>query len=395
MANYKNYNYLSNAYNKKYSVQYNKLSNDYDKYSSSYEKYHPSFTISDVKTPEVSKSLVNYVSKTLTEYNNNVGYLNIDNKRSPLDRVFDSLQVGQYSIMGGALGALSDDLTVWEGFTQGLRASNPLGDGYDKWEYSFSDVIGQLGWQPETGFGKFAKGAVGLAGDIFLDPVNYLSGGIAPLITGTGKASAKLATKGVNLLDSLGDAVKFIDNVDDLKGITKMTQEVAEAIVKNSTVYKSGMEAIDVVQDASSLANKYNSLLGIKESADVVMSLKNVPFGKKMFGKIFSPEIASKEIGLFSDAGLRAIGDKTLAPIYAQIRDGIFGSGIGKKLSPNHQLYKLAGTHPEQVYNHMKILDAMTSGSLNQIKNLADIKKYAQEIMGLSPKEQEEVMALI
>ena len=385
------YQYKLNAYNKKHLGAYNKSINSYSKTVDDYHGYVEQFKPSKLPDVKIGSDTVEAVSSFLTNLNKrNYNYLDIDNQRTNLDRVFDALQVGQYVTQGALMGIIDDKLTVWEGMTQGLRASNPFGDGKDKWEYSFSDVLGKLGWNPETTGGKITKGAVGIVGDIFLDPLTYVSGGLSALAKGTGKASVKLATKGNKLVDLLGDAGKFIDNIDELQDVYKMTDEMAEAIIKNSSTYAKNAGKIDVASDAKRLAKKYNQLVGAHESSDVIFSLANAPLGKKIFRGL-----ADKQFKLFSDAGLRKIGDETFAPVFARMRHEIVGGKIGKLFNTNHALYKLASKTPETVYTHMKWMDAVYSSNIEKTASLAEIRKYAIEVAGLTPKEAQEVLELM
>ena len=147
-----------------------------------------------------------------------------DEKRTLLDRVFDVLNTGQYA-SAGFRGLVDEDITPFEGMVQGLYAGLsgliPFNKGKSEWEYDFSGVLEKAGWKPESTLGKIARGAVGMALDIFLDPMTYVSGGLGGLIKGTGKHSAKAA---LGVVD---------DIVDVSKGIG-MTQEMAEEIIKRT-----------------------------------------------------------------------------------------------------------------------------------------------------------------
>lgn len=66
-----------------------------------------------------------------------------ERNRSTLDRILDGLSIGQYSTMGALHNATDGDskTSMWDGFTQGLQAGNPFGNGHREWEYSFADTL--------------------------------------------------------------------------------------------------------------------------------------------------------------------------------------------------------------------------------------------------------------
>lgn len=83
-----------------------------------------------------------------------------------------------------------------------LKGENPLTGawrgltGQDK--FTKSDILGDLGWNPESTAGKFAKGALGFAGDILdpLDALNWIGLGQVSKTAGKG---AKLARKAIQV----------------------------------------------------------------------------------------------------------------------------------------------------------------------------------------------------
>ena len=101
-------------------------------------------------------------------------YKQADNSRGLVDRLFDMLQIGNYATAGALYNATDKDpnTSMLGGVVEGIKAGNPLGKGNESGEKVFGDVLGNVGWNPESMPGKVAKGAVGLAGDIFLDPLS-------------------------------------------------------------------------------------------------------------------------------------------------------------------------------------------------------------------------------
>jgi len=69
------------------------------------------------------------------------------------------------AVKGGPEGRLAEaGKQAWRGLT--LQEKHTTGD-----------ILGELGWEPATTGGKVAKGAVGLLGDIVLDPASWVTGG--------------------------------------------------------------------------------------------------------------------------------------------------------------------------------------------------------------------------
>ena len=110
----------------------------------------------------------------------------ITNKRSLLDRALDMLSTPNYMIAGVAKSLVDnkseDNITPLEGLVGGLKAGNPLGKGYEKGEIVFSDVLHELGWQPEGTAGKITRGVVGFALDVLFDPLTYITGGLGGVV---------------------------------------------------------------------------------------------------------------------------------------------------------------------------------------------------------------------
>lgn len=378
-----------------YISQYNKYLNKYEKELDKYSKYINEYK-SYVDTPKspnytfsYDKQLTNSIYEGLVNLNSYKPSLNIEEERTLLNRVFDVLNTGNYASAGLAMGLVDDDINPIQGAMQGLYAGLsgliPFNKGKSKWEYDYSQVLEKAGWKPESTLGKAARWAVGFAGDVLLDPMTYVSGGLSGLVKGTGKHSVNAALKGV---DALGDSAKFVDNIADISKGIGMTQEVAENIVRNSKVFKSGKFTIDVAEEATKLMNKYNKLLGVNtKSAEVTLSLANAPLGRKIFGKH-----ADKSITLINSDVMKELGDKTFAPIYGRVRDAVFGGQIGKLFSTNHTLYKLSKTKPEQVYNFIKKSELDIGLSKGKLEFEKVIRKNADLLGKLSPSEQKEVM---
>lgn len=123
--------------------------------------------------------------------------------RGALDRIFDTLSVFNYTMMGAAVNVLDDDenTTALGGVWSGLKAANPFGFGYQEGEKVGTDVLETLGWKPTGTVGGIARFGTGLALDILTDPTTYMTFGLSGLLKGS---------KGV------GQAIKYSDDIVDV-----------------------------------------------------------------------------------------------------------------------------------------------------------------------------------
>lgn len=311
-------------------------------------------------------------------------YSHLPKKRGNISRVFDLLNVGQHAVAGFAKGIVNDDLNPLAGMTQGIIASNPFGQGREEWKYSFSHVLTDMGWEPESLGGKIAKGAVGMGLDIALDPMTYVTLPLGGLIRGSGKASAEIAVKGN----------KYLINTTDVgKGIG-MSLETAKQVVKNSNLYKSGKMLGDVGQEAADLARQYNKLIGVNsKTAEVSFSLLNAPGGKWLGKKIYGADIPKKV--LFTSEQVKTLGDKTIAPMYSAARESIFGSKIGKLFSSKHSIYVASKNKPDEVFNFFKEIDLKKGYAKSKKERAKMYKEISKKYADLSPAENRELIALI
>lgn len=433
------YKYMSNAYNKNYSKQYDKYTADlqYD-------------------VPRLSKKANEALADSYikAKSTNNRSSLDIKAKRSNWDRAGDALSAGQYAVMGGLKGALSDEMTVGEGITTGLKAANPFGDGYEKGEHEFKQVLEELGWKPETTVGKAARWTVGLLGDIFLDPTTYLTLGTSALAKGTGKVAikSKKAAKiaefaGKYGLDGIDDVAKIADEayaqtVKRFAGSADVSSELVERlakknkgdVIKSINMLDEGMtmdDAIDIVrkknvltaEDALKIANKdktnqtirefvtkggtstsdevtknaeqlmnqFNKSIGISGAKEgITISLANAPFGKKLFG-----EAADGMFTVVSGDTLQKIGDKTVALGYQQLRDKVLGGQFGKLFSSKSLLYQAAKTNPGAVYDMLKYAEHIRGLKGDIIESEHMIRNMGKELHDLDPATANEVMELM
>ena len=97
---------------KKYSKEYTKLTNSYNNIMNDYNSYHPTNYSIDYSVPSDDRKLINSIANSLIErdYNKYNSSLEVNTKRTPIDRIFDTLNVGNYMVAGFADGLVRDDL---------------------------------------------------------------------------------------------------------------------------------------------------------------------------------------------------------------------------------------------------------------------------------------------
>ena len=377
------------AYND-YLNKYDKSIGRYDRYLNNYDNYFKPFKIYNrfdnlYDSAHADTDTINAFRKSFSS-----GYLKFDNKRSLLDRGFDALLMPLYTTAGFVRGFVDKDITPTEGFLSGLRASNPFGKGYEKGETTYSNVLEEIGWKPQSTIGKVARGAVGFTLDVLLDPVTYLSGGLSAVVKGTGKvgvglthasASKKIADKyGVNILNGL--------NVGDAKKI--ITQNMIEKNVGKSAGERVVLSSDEIEEGAKLLSDKYNKLIGLQpEVRDLTIGLGNAPFGHKIFGKY-----ADKSYTLAKSDTLQKIGDRTFAPYYAKLRDSIYGSKVGELFSTKMPLYQLSKTNPAGVYEFIRFVDKKMGLDANKRLAEKEIFEKAKEL-DLSPSDTKKILELM
>ena len=308
-------------------------------------------------------------------------YIEAPKNRSMLNRVFSPLNVGQYAIAGFVKGIQQQDLNPVQGLLQGIYAANPLGQGNEKWQHSFSDVLKNTDWQPESTAGKFVRGAVGMGLDIFLDPMTYVSLPLGTALKGSGKHTASIALQGNKIPINITDVSKGIG----------ISVPQAENMIKATSLFKDGRFVGDLTKEATEFARKYNKLIGVNQKArGVTFSLANAPGGKKIFGEASK---ASKTI--FTAEQVMEFGDKGLAPLYGKARNSIFGSKIGEMFSTSHEIFKISKNNPEAVYKHFKQIDLERGIAKNTAEAIAKVNAKSEMFKNLTPKENKEILTLM
>ena len=119
-----------------------------------------------------------------------------------------------------------------------------------------TDTLTNLGWNPYTKGGKFAKAAVGLAGDIVTDPLTWIG---LPGLTSAGKAAK--AGKLIKVADKAFDLSK-IANVNKVRGILENSMKaagVADDAIKVTMEGLKGIKGADYADKVVNLLNKYGN----------------------------------------------------------------------------------------------------------------------------------------
>ena len=344
--------------------------------------------------------------------------------RTLLDRGFDLLLTPNYAVAGAVDGMIRDDKTVWQGFTGGLRAGlDVFGNGYEKGETTFSDVLESAGWKPESTFGKFAKGATGFVLDVALDPTTYLTGGASALVKGTGRTGKvaddlhKLANS--NTVKNHILSKQYDDTIQNLinKGVsperaekfaytkfwqgagksidntTHMTDEMAEAIIlKQSAERGVKLTPEQLADDARKFSSKYNELQGIRDidgGKPITWGLANFPFMEKN-------KTAQKFTWELSDGKMvRELSDKLgISNQYQKLRANIYGRKMGELFSTTAPLWRLAQEDPAKLYDFVKFMDytkGLSKGKIEAEKLIRDKAKA----MNFTPSEQKEILELL
>lgn len=266
--------------------------------------------------------------------------------RSALDRFFDALQVGQYASAGFFKGIAdgAGGLTPWEGLTGGLRAANPFGHGYEQGEHSFSQVLDEAGWQPETLAGKAVRGTVGFIGDVALDPLTYATFGASAVVKGTGTAS------------KIGKATTVFTREMAEKAMVNMGREITE----------------DGVIDLMSKVNK----------------VKGVNLDPKGIG------ILGKEI--VSGKTLAEFGDKTIAPYTQDFISAFKQSKVTEKLSTKAPLFKEALKNNDTALSqYFMFMDDVSKSGANRAMRKTLVKKYTDELSSLNPDVRKTITGIL
>ena len=231
---------------------------------------------------------------------------------------------------------------------------------------------------------KVGRFAVGTALDIFLDPMTYVSGGTTALLRGTGKHSVNTALDIANVVDKSSDIAKIADAT---KGVG-MSLDMATEIVSKSTLFKNGDIGENLAEESAKFMKRYNNLLGVNTKAsDVTLSLANAPLVVRYLVRVLI------NLKFYSSDTMKELGDKTFAPIYAEVRHKFFGAKIGQMIgSTKAGAYAMHRSKPGQVFDFFK---RDMRKVLMRIAIEANIMKKGMEMLDFTPAENKQIIELL
>lgn len=404
---------------KSFSNNYSGFSNQYSGYSSQYDSYNNDYFENpyDFKRGSVNKDVSALMRSAGRQYETTTY------DRSGLKRAIDSMMVGTYASAGFVKGLMevdSDDgFDPWKPYKniwEGIKAANPLGGGNKKGEVTYSDVLAEGGWKPQSTAGKIAKGTVGFTLDIALDPTTYLTGGASALIKGTGRTARTvdaagraveeaarasrhtaryddLVSRGVNPDLAQRVADKGYDDVVD--GLGSNPGHMTEEMAKNIVQYQSRMRGVpktaeELSADATRYADQFNRLVGVRDArgaGDVTWGLGNMPFAPKAWEKY--------NVRLGSQEGLQKAGDALgFGKAYSGLRKNIYGRQIGKLLSNKSPLFKLAHEDPAKLWDSMEYVQHTKGLKGDKLDEERKIREYFNS-MKFTPAESKEIIDLL
>lgn len=324
----------------------------------------------------------------------------VQEKRGRLDRIFDPLMIGSYMSANVTNNVLNKDMGwkgVVKGLKDGLKASNPFGDGFEKGEMTYSKVMKNAGWKAEGTGEKIARGALGFGLDILLDPTTYMTFGTGALLKGAGKAtisSAKLL-EGAKKVEGVSEGAKKLFS----KGT--MNDEMARKIVTDHLT--KGGKAVDeetVVREAEALKNKFHNVLGTNRKNEgigigIKHSLLNPVLKGLSGGNETIKKIADFHINIPGTRALMETASKlSMADrAYSNLRKTIYGTQIGKLFSTKHGLTKMMEQDPVKLYEVMDNFQKSKGIKGDKIQAEQDFRKYARENLNdLSPADVDKLL---
>lgn len=290
-------------------------------------------------------------------------------KRGTLDRIFGL--ISNNSLVQGAYYALDndDDTTFMQGVKEGFSYMNPFNDDVSN-RKSFSDVIELIEKDEDPTDDKLGEniveGFLGFAGDVFLDPLTYVTGGFSAI--GKVAKGSGAAVKGLKYVDSAGNIIDSVDKVSDLskavkpadtledvshassefvkktardsyesyKKVNNVSQKIADNLSKNVNPNSGYVKVLDF-DTAKSVIKKYDFAERYtgeeidNMASNLVESFNKTFFGLKEGGQdltVFGRKIADSNY-------IRKIGDNTVAPYYNKLANKIRQTKIAKNFGAN------------------------------------------------------------
>ena len=290
-------------------------------------------------------------------------------KRGTLDRIFGL--ISNNSLVQGAYYALDndDDTTFMQGVKEGFSYMNPFNDDVSN-RKSASDVIELIEKDDDPTDDKLGEniveGLLGFAGDVFLDPLTYVTGGFSAI--GKIAKGSGAAVKGLKYVDSAGNIIDSVDEVSDLskavksadtledvshassefvkktardsyesyKKVNNVSQKIADNLSKNVNPNSGYVKVLDF-DTAKNVIKKYDFVERYTDeeinnmASNLVESFNKTFFGLKEGGQdltVFGKKIADSNY-------IRKIGDNTVAPYYNKLANKIRQTKIAKNFGAN------------------------------------------------------------
>lgn len=290
-------------------------------------------------------------------------------KRGTLDRIFGL--ISNNSLVQGVYYALDndDDTTFMQGVKEGFSYMNPFNDDVSN-RKSFSDVIELIEKDDDPTDDKLGEniveGLLGFAGDVFLDPLTYVTGGFSAV--GKIAKGSGAAVKGLKYVDSAGNIIDSVDKVSDLskavksadtledvshassefvkktardsyesyKKVNNVSQKIADNLSKNVNPNSGYVKVLDFdtaknVIKKYDFAERYTGEEIDNIASNLVESFNKTFFGLKEGGQdltVFGKKIADSNY-------IRKIGDNTVAPYYNKLANKIRQTKIAKNFGAN------------------------------------------------------------
>lgn len=290
-------------------------------------------------------------------------------KRGALDRIFGL--ISNNSLVQGAYYALDndDDTTFMQGVKEGFSYMNPFNDDVSN-RKSFSDVLELIEKDDDPTDDKLGEniveGLLGFAGDVFLDPLTYVTGGFSAI--GKIAKGSGAAVKGLKYVDSAGNIIDSVDKISDLskavksadtledvshassefikktardsyesyKKVNNVSQKIADNLSKNVNPNSGYVKVLDFdtaknVIKKYDFAERYTGEEIDNMASNLVESFNKTFFGLKEGGQdltVFGKKIADSNY-------IRKIGDNTVAPYYNKLANKIRQTKIAKNFGAN------------------------------------------------------------
>lgn len=290
-------------------------------------------------------------------------------KRGTLDRIFGL--ISNNSLVQGAYYALDndDDTTFMQGVKEGFSYMNPFNDDVSN-RKSFSDVVELIEKDDDPTDDKLGEniveGLLGFAGDVFLDPLTYVTGGFSAI--GKIAKGSGAAVKGLKYVDSAGNIIDSVDKISDLskavksadtledvshassefvkktardsyesyKKVNDVSQKIADNLSKNVNPNSGYVKVLDFdtaknVIKKYDFAERYTGEEIDNMASNLVESFNKTFFGLKEGGQdltVFGKKIADSNY-------IRKIGDNTVAPYYNKLANKIRQTKIAKNFGAN------------------------------------------------------------